>query len=234
VCGDDRPKQFAQLLEGRSLLRQTLDRVGLGIPLARTVLVTHARDSAYLAQEFARMERPECLVQPADRGTAMAILWAAHVIGRREPDAVAVMFPSDHYIEGEPALMEHVLDAAGFVRRRGGIMLFGAVPTEADTQYGWIEPGEPIGRLRAGPVYGVRRFWEKPSPEVARAFLIAGGFWNTFILVASVATLNDRWPGGGARAHLADRALVGVRRDARGALGDQAGLRAGARGELLP
>jgi hypothetical protein len=67
VCGDDRPKQFAPLLGGRSLLRQTLDRIGLGIPLGRTLVVTHARDAAYLARELPRDEGPECLVQPEDR-----------------------------------------------------------------------------------------------------------------------------------------------------------------------
>lgn len=190
VCGDDRPKQFAPLLGGRSLLRQTLDRVGLGISLARTVVVTHARDAGYLAREFARDAGPECLVQPNDRGTAAAILWAAHWIQRREPDAVAVVFPSDHYVEGEPAFMGHVLDAAAFARRNPeSLLLLGAVPTEAETQYGWIEPGEPVGRLRAGPVYRVRRFWEKPTAGVARACLDAGAVWNTFILASRVARL---------------------------------------------
>src|SRR5205823_4834953 len=32
AMGDDRPKQYVKLLGPRTLLRQTLDRVGLGIP----------------------------------------------------------------------------------------------------------------------------------------------------------------------------------------------------------
>jgi nucleotidyltransferase-like protein len=105
------PEQFAPLLRGRSLLRQTLDRIGLAIPLARTLVVTHARAAAYVAQEFARdVERPECLVQPEDRGTAAAIRWAVHTIARRDPDGVAVVVPSDHYVNGEPTFMGHVLE----------------------------------------------------------------------------------------------------------------------------
>lgn len=190
VCGDDRPKQFAALLGGRSLLRQTLDRIRPQIPVARTVVVTRARDAEYVAQEFARGEAPECLLQPEDRGTAAAILWAAHLIRRREPDAVAVVFPSDHYVDGELEFMGHVFDVVAFVRRRGErLVLIGAIPTEADTEYGWIEPGEPVGGIRGRAVYGVTRFCEKPSPAVARAFRDAGAFWNTFILVSPVATL---------------------------------------------
>jgi mannose-1-phosphate guanylyltransferase len=190
ICGDDRPKQFARLLGGRSLLRQTLDRIGLGIPFGRTVLVTCARDAAYLAQEFADAERPECLVQPEDRGTAAAILWAVRTIPHRAPDAVAVVFPSDHYVEGEPAFIGHVLEVAAFVQRHPEhLVLLGAIPGEADTQYGWIEPGEPVGRLRAATVSRVRRFWEKPTAGVARACLEAGALWNTFVLLARAATL---------------------------------------------
>ncbi len=190
VCGDDRPKQFAPLLGGRSLLRQTLDRIGLGIPLERTLMVTHARDAVYLAREFPRDERPECLVQPEDRGTAAAILWAAHTIRRRDPDAVTVVVPSDHYIEGEPEFMGHLLEVVAFVRRHPEhLVLLGAIPREADTQYGWIDPGEPVSGLRVGMIYQVRRFREKPSADMARACLNAGAFWNTFVLVSSVTTL---------------------------------------------
>ena len=190
VCGDDRPKQFAPLLGRRSLLRQTLDRIGLGISPGRTLLVTHVRDATYLAREFPHDARPECLIQPEDRGTAAAILWAAHAIACRDPDAVAVVFPSDHYVEGEPAFVNHVLDVAAFVRRRPEhLVLLGANPSEADAQYGWIEPGEALGRLRAGTVYRVRCFREKPSSAVARSCLAAGALWNTFVLVGRVATL---------------------------------------------
>ena len=40
ICGDDRPKRYVPLLEKRTLLRQTLDRVALGIPPARTTVIT--------------------------------------------------------------------------------------------------------------------------------------------------------------------------------------------------
>jgi mannose-1-phosphate guanylyltransferase len=153
VCGDDRPKQFAPLLGGRSLLRQTLDRIRPRIPLARTMVVTHARDAEYVAQEFARGEAPECLLQPEDRGSGAAILWAVHVIRKREPDAVVVVFPSDHYVDREPEFIGHVLDVVAFVRRRGErLVLIGAIPTEAETQYGWIKPGEPVGGIRGEAV----------------------------------------------------------------------------------
>jgi mannose-1-phosphate guanylyltransferase len=52
--------------------------------------------------------------------------------------------------------------------------------TEPETEYGWIEPGELIGCIRDSPVRVVRRFWEKPLPDRARACLAQGfSFANT-------------------------------------------------------
>ncbi len=53
VLGDERPKQYVPLLGPRSLLRQTLDRVALRMPISRTVVVTvraHTGASAHAAR----------------------------------------------------------------------------------------------------------------------------------------------------------------------------------------
>jgi mannose-1-phosphate guanylyltransferase len=52
-------------------------------------------------------------------------------------------------------------------------------PTRAETGYGYIEPGERLGR---GPARHVRRFVEKPSATRARRFLRDGHhLWNAGI-----------------------------------------------------
>src|ERR1044071_6116704 len=56
LYGDERPKQFSPLLGPRTLLRQTLDRVGLLMPPERTVVVNLQAHARYLDREFG--ERP--------------------------------------------------------------------------------------------------------------------------------------------------------------------------------
>ena len=58
-------------------------------------------------------------------------------------------------------------------------------------KYGWIEPGATLGSAGGRPVRAVRRFVEKPSPEVAGACLAAGACWNTFVFVAKVSALAE-------------------------------------------
>jgi mannose-1-phosphate guanylyltransferase len=190
ICGDERPKQYAVLGGTRSLLRRTLDRVALLIPQERTVVVTQRRHARYAAAELAEAPMTRAFAQPGDRGTAAGILVPAHWIHREEPGAIVAVFPSDHFILEERAFMSHVADVAAFVRREPRwLVLLGAPPTGPDTGYGWVEPGEPLGRIGGNLIRRARRFWEKPSEETASACLAGGCLWNTFVFVSRVTTL---------------------------------------------
>jgi mannose-1-phosphate guanylyltransferase len=188
VCGDERPKQFAPLLEGRSLLEATLDRVRLGVPRERTVVVGVRHHAAYL-REAREPTNVQMLWQPENRGTAAGILYAAHWVGWRDPDATLMVFPSDHFIGAERVFVGHVRRVATTLDLvPGRLVLVGARPAWAETEFGWIEPG---GRLEPAhaDVTAVRRFLEKPPPQVAEWCLAQGWLWNTLVLVAKVATL---------------------------------------------
>lgn len=188
LFGDDRPKQYVKLLGGRTLLQQTLDRTELAISFERTVVVTMSRHAGYLAEEFPGPDRPHLLVQPEDRGTAAAVLYAAHRIGWRDPNATMAIFPSDHFVPAAARFMAHVAEVVAWVDRHPDrIVLLGAAPTSPEAQYGWIEPGPPVGEVTTGPVRAVRHFREKPTPERAKVYLTAGFLWNTSVIVGKTA-----------------------------------------------
>lgn len=190
LYGEDRPKQYAALVGARSLVRQTLDRVGLLVPPERTVVVTLARHARYVEAELRGGARPHVLAQPYDRGTAAGVLLPAHWINGRDPAATVVVFPSDHFVLEELAFMCHVADAARAARRRPeDIILLGVQATEPESEYGWIEPGETVGRTARGPLRRVRSFQEKPSREEADRLFRSGCLWNMFVIAAKVSAL---------------------------------------------
>ena len=184
ALGDERPKQYVPIFGGRTLLGQTLDRVGLGFPVDRTIVVTMERHAEYTAEQFAGCLPPHIFAQPADRGTAAAILAPTSVIARRDPDATVAVFPSDHYIPSDDAFMAHVAEVGAWIDAHPArIVLLGAQPTEPEVEYGWIEPGENLGDVTAGPIQAVRQFWEKPSLARAEKCLRAGHLWNTSVVI---------------------------------------------------
>jgi mannose-1-phosphate guanylyltransferase len=190
VIGTDRPKQYVRLLGPRTLLRQTIDRVALAIPEERTLVVTVRRHAGYISEEFAGSAHPRILAQPLDRGTAAGVLYPAHWIAWRNPEATVAIFPSDHFLLGDTSFMAHVAEVSAWVDTHPErLVLLGAQPTSPEVEYGWIEPDEPLGELSTGAVRAVRQFWEKPSVARARSCLGAGHLWNTSVLIGKVATL---------------------------------------------
>jgi mannose-1-phosphate guanylyltransferase len=190
VLGDDGPRPCGGLLEARTLLRQTLDRIALAIPSTRTLVVTVGQHAGYIAEELAGAGHPRIMAQPLDRGTAAGVLYPAHWIAWRNPEATVAVFPSDHFLLGERSFMAHVAEVAAWVEQHPErLVLLGAQPTSPEVEYGWIEPDRSIGDLSSGPVRVVRQFWERPPVARARAWLETGHLWNTSVIVAKIAAL---------------------------------------------
>jgi mannose-1-phosphate guanylyltransferase len=179
------------LTGSKSLLRETLDRVGRLVSRQQIVVVTMAGHSAYVTAELKHeTPTPHVLEQPRDRGTAAAVLLAAHWILARDPAAVMVVLPSDHFVGEDEAFMGHVGDALGFLDRQGDrIVLLGAQPSEPETDYGWIELGEPLPGSGPSHLYRVRHFREKPTQAMAEELYRGGALWNTFVFAGRATTL---------------------------------------------
>ncbi|HVZ34869.1 MAG TPA: sugar phosphate nucleotidyltransferase, partial [Polyangiaceae bacterium] len=101
----------------------------------------------------------------------------------RDPEALVVVLPSDHYVRDEAAFERSVRRALAAARQENAVVLVGAVPDSAETQYGWIVASKGgDGRERR-----IRRFLEKPRAERARWLFSSGALWNTFVMVGSAA-----------------------------------------------
>jgi len=192
LYGEDPPAPFTSIFGSPTLLRRTFDRVDGAIPANRTVIsIVRGREGEV---EEALDGKPirHVLVQPEDKGTAAGILLAAHWIHRRDPDAIIAVFPSDHFIAPEDVFIEHALEAAEVARAHPRwLVLLGAVPTDPEPDYGWIEPGDIMGwsPTLGEPISQVRRFKEKPSAMTARVYQEEGWLWNTFVFVAGASLL---------------------------------------------
>lgn len=120
-------------------------------------------------------------------GTATCIGLSAVKLLKQDADAVMVVLPSDHYIQGEKVYTDTLSQAIELANRRRCIVTLGIEPSRPETGYGYIEMGErAAGNI---PTYKVARFTEKPNLEVAKDFILKGTYlWNSgmFIFRADV------------------------------------------------
>lgn len=195
--GYDVPKQFCPLLERETLLQLTLRRVALAIDPAQTVTVvtrSHARFFSPLmapltGRDAHRNARQNLIVQPENRGTAIAIAYAAFRLAEMDPAASVAVFPSDHWFSDDVELMRNVERAFALVSEFQELTVaLGIAAERPEPGYGWFELGAPILN-EAAQLFEVRHFWEKPPAETTRAIWNAGAHRNGFILVSRVSAL---------------------------------------------
>jgi mannose-1-phosphate guanylyltransferase len=189
IAGDERPKQFCALLGHETLLDQTRDRVALAVPPTQTLYVLTRTHETYFDPLLRDVPRERLVIQPRNAGTASAILYSLLRLSKLAPSSAVAFFPSDHYFSDDAAFMSHVETAFEATRDRDDMLiLLGIKPEGAEAEYGWIEPA-PLPELAndSGALRGVCRFWEKPTPELARGLLERGCLWNSFVMVGRVS-----------------------------------------------
>lgn len=172
------------------MFQHTLDRADLLSSPERRVTViaeSHRRD---VMSQLAGRPPGSIIAQPSNRDTAAAVFLAASYIRTRDPKATLVLYPSDHFVYPEDRfvkLVESAIRVSDLLPEF--LVLLAVVPNAIEPEYGWIRPGSSLGCLAGNDVSVVEEFVEKPDLDVAREVLLAGGLWNTLIMVAKVETI---------------------------------------------
>ena len=181
--GDARPKQFATIVGGRSLLQATLARTRAFAPPSQTVVVVAREHEALARSQLAEARDVHVLVQPANLGTAVGIAYPLAYLRAVAGDAEVAIFPSDHHVSRPERFADGV--ATALAESDGAPTLIGVAAARADTQLGWIVPG----RRRGAATHDIERFVEKPPAAVARSLFARDALWNTFVLVGGTGAL---------------------------------------------
>jgi mannose-1-phosphate guanylyltransferase len=179
-----KPKQMLPLLEeNRTLFQTTVERLEGLLPPERILVVTVAEQAEGLREQAPELPAENFLIEPAPRGTASVVGLAAVALRQRDPAAVMAVLPADHFIRNRD-LFHLLIRVAVDVAEKDYLVTLGITPTYPGTGYGYIQRGEPIPERVIYPVYGVKKFREKPNEVQAREMLSTGDHsWNSGMFV---------------------------------------------------
>ena len=171
------PKQFLALTDQKlTMLQSTLSRLdGLGV--AAPMLICNEQHRFLAAEQLRQSgyEQARIILEPCSRNTAPAIALAALQAVAAGEDPVLLVLAADHLISDVSAFQQQLL-VASRLAERGKMVTFGIVPTKAETGYGYIQRGEPLGT----DAFNVARFVEKPETATAQAYVNSGDYlWNS-------------------------------------------------------
>lgn len=185
------PKQFLVLSGTNSLFQQALERVNqLGasdIALGQTLVVTNEEHRFLALEQLREIQNIQAtlLLEPIGRNTAPAITMAALHVTEGGADPILVITPADQTVQNNAAftaaLQQSIRAAAS-----GGVVILGITPDKPETGYGYIQQSGSAG---VHGEYTVDQFAEKPSLEVAKAYLAGGQHtWNSGMFVLRART----------------------------------------------
>ena len=196
------PKQFLSLTGQRSMLQETISRLG-GIGKMSPPVIVCNEEHRFLVAEHTRQlgaATSSIILEPAGRNTAPALTLAAlAVVGHQQDDAmdddpVMLVMPADHVMR-KPGVFRSAVKQGSALAAQGCLITFGIVPTEPKTGYGYIRKGEQLSmdsRKRSSATvvsFRLDAFVEKPDEATAQQMVESEEYlWNSgmFMMQASV------------------------------------------------
>jgi mannose-1-phosphate guanylyltransferase len=194
VSTPSRPKQLLPLGGTDPLIEETVARVLPIVPRERIRILTGTALAGPTLAALPGFLPEHLMLEPQAKGTAPVLVWAAHTLMRRDPDAVMISLHADHHIDPPAAFRTLLLELGERARSEDRLFTIGVRPDRPETGYGYIRPGEPLHGASA--LREVNSFVEKPVLEKARSYVAEGYLWNTGMFVWRAGLLLDE-----VRAH---------------------------------
>lgn len=188
-----KPKQLLSLFSERTLLEQTVHRLDGLVKPDHILVLTNSIQAPAVREQLPQIPADNIVEEPAKRDTAAAIALGVGWVAARDATATMIVLPADHLIQDDKGFRRTLLTAVAAADQTGELVTIGIKPTWACPGFGYIELDEPIpveGPEGAPPVFTVKRFREKPDPELAATFLKEGHFrWNAGMFVWTVTSI---------------------------------------------
>ncbi|BBB24428.1 mannose-1-phosphate guanylyltransferase [Isorropodon fossajaponicum endosymbiont JTNG4] len=183
------PKQYLPLVSDKSMLQETILRLNGLDNFIDPMIVCNFAHRFLVAQQCREIgiKSPTILLEPVGRNTAPAIAAAALQSIKQSDDVILLVLSADHIIQDIEAFHKAVYVAIQQAQA-GKLVTFGIVPTQADTNYGYIKSSE----TNIDGAYQVEKFVEKPNLKTAQSYLEQDNyFWNSGMFVFQANTLID-------------------------------------------
>ena len=174
------PKQLLSLVDDKSLLQNTVQRILNVSGMKPPILVCNENHRFLIAEQLrdVSVTAETIILEPVGRNTAPALALAALQALEIDARAILVVLPSDHVIPDQQAF-EQALTTAIELAREDQLVTFGVKPTGPETGYGYIK----VGAARKKGMQ-VDEFIEKPDLATAEQYLASGDYyWNSGMFV---------------------------------------------------
>ncbi len=185
------PKQFLDILgTGETLLQQTYRRLLQVCNKENIYIVTGTSYESLVIEQLPDVTKENILCETARKNTAPCVAFASYKIHKRDPKAITIVAPSDHFIKKEDTFVKAIKSCFQKAETQDCLITLGIKPTRPDTGYGYIQFVNSDVKEKDKRIKKVKTFTEKPDAEMANFFVESGDFlWNSGIFIWSTESI---------------------------------------------
>lgn len=183
------PKQLIKIFGEQTMIQETVSRLEGIVETENIYVITNKVQMPGVLTQLSQLPVENIIEEPFGRNTAACIGLASVLIGKKDPDAVTIILPADHIIDGKEEFHSTLQKAAQFANEEKGLVTIGIPPSKPETGYGYIQIDE---KAVMDSVYKVLTFAEKPNYDTALRFIESGDFfWNSGMFIQRVDVILD-------------------------------------------
>ncbi len=176
------PKQLIELMNNHTMIQETLLRLKDCNDIGEVVVICNDEYRFMVAEQMKMIDvNPGLIIlEPVGKNTAPAIAAAAMMCKQKYGDVVLLVLPADHLIEKVKGF--HNIITLGYGSAlKDYLVMFGIIPDEPATGYGYIKTNPPADYSRAhSNIHTISRFVEKPCLKDAEQYFNSGDYcWNS-------------------------------------------------------
>ena len=182
----DKPKQFLSLINDKTMLQMTYDRINKLVPKEKIFIVTNSKYINLVKEQLSDINDINIIPEPCSRNTAQCILLSSLYSKNISNEVNVVCISSDSYIKNEDKFLQDIELANEFVmNKKEAIVTIGITPTRPETGYGYIKFERSNNK-----VLKVSNFVEKPNFELAEKYFFSNEYlWNAGMFIFNTESI---------------------------------------------
>jgi len=192
ISTEEKPKQFLPLVNEKSLLQNTVERILQIDENPEHIFIstwTNYRDESL--KQLTSYKVDKIITEPERRNTAPAIAYIIKYLEDQEniqADSLILVCPSDHHITPISKYASCIAEWEKYAQE-GKIVLFGIKPDAPETGYGYIHVIDS-----KNSALEIQQFVEKPDLITAKKYIQEGNyFWNGGIFLFRIDTMKEEF-----------------------------------------
>lgn len=184
---EKKPKQLIKIFGENTMIQDTVLRLDGLVKNENIFVITNKVQKLRVKDQLPQLLEENIIDEPFGKNTAACIGLASILIQQKNPEAVTIVLPADHYIRNKEKFQSTIIQAAEYADKSNGLVTIGIKPTKPETGYGYIQYDED---MIEDNIHNVLTFAEKPNPATAKRFLESGDFlWNSGMFIWKVESI---------------------------------------------